>query len=87
MFDLVVGVSRVRCLLECCWLGCRSRFGRGRGRAGSLSLLQSISFRGVFRCGKPGHVAREVVVVSVGFVWLEVSVEVVLPSLGWSSFV
>ena len=46
------------------------------GRAGCLSLLlmelpsPSIPFRVVFSCGKPGHVTHEVVVVSVGSVWL-----------------
>ena len=61
--------------------------------AGCLSLLfmKSLSiashFDVVFRCGKPSHVAREVVVVSVGSVWFKVGVEVVLPSRGWSSLV
>ena len=44
------------------------------GRAGCLSLLfmkslPIVSHFEVFRCGEPGHVAREVVVVSVGSVW------------------
>ena len=52
VFVLVVGVSRVRCLLVCRWLGCRGR--------GSCWLFEpavyeiafhSISLRGVFCCG------------------------------------
>ena len=39
VFVLVVGVSRVRCLLVCCWLGCRGRVDRVVGRAVCLSLL------------------------------------------------
>ena len=59
------------------------------GRASFLRVLtvcvitfHSIPFRAVFRRSEPGHVAREIVVVSVGSVWLYA---VVFPSLGWSS--
>ena len=75
----------------CCWLGCRSRVGRSRGSCWLLEpavheiAFHSIPFRGVFRSGEPGRAAREIVVVSVGSVWLQVQVEVVFPSLGWSS--
>ena len=37
-FVLVAGLSRVRCLSDCCWLGCRSR---GEGGRGSCWLLES----------------------------------------------
>ena len=46
------------------------------GRAGCVSLLanevifHSIQFGAVFRNSEPSHVAREIVVVSVGSVWL-----------------
>ena len=53
------------------------------GRAG-CSAAHEVT-RAVFHCGEPGHVAREILVVPVGSVWLSVDVEVVFPSLGWSS--
>ena len=53
------------------------------GRAGCLS--HGIPYRAVLSRGEPGHVAREIVVVSVGFVWLQVKFEAVFPSLGRSS--
>ena len=43
-------------------LWCRPLFGR--------ESFHSIPFRVVFRRGEPGHVAREVVVVSVGSIQL-----------------
>ena len=69
----------------------RSRGDRGRGSRWLFEsavyevAFHSIPFRPVFHRGEPGHVAREIVVVSVGSVWLKVGVEVVLPSLDWSS--
>ena len=59
-------VDVVRCLLVRCWLGCRCRGDRGRGSwwlfesAAHEIAFHSISFRMVFNCGKPSHVAREV---------------------------
>ena len=44
-----------------------------------------VPFRAVLRRGEPGRVAREIVIVPVGSVWLQVYVEVVFPSLGWPS--
>ena len=76
VFVLVVGVSRVRRLLVCCWLGCRSRDDRGRGSCWLFEpavyniVFPSIPFQTVFRRSEPGHVAREVTVVSVGSAWL-----------------
>ena len=47
------------------------------------ATFHGIPFRAVFRRSEPGHVAREIGVVSV--VWLLVFVEVVSPCLGQSS--
>ena len=61
------------------------------GRVGRLNLLlmkstfHSVPFRAVFRRSKPGRVAREIGVVSVGSGRLSVGVEFVFPSLGLSS--
>ena len=71
-FFLVVSLGRTCCLVVCCWLGCRCC---GDGGSGSCWLFVSaahettfhgVPFRVVFRHGEPGHVAREVIGVSVG---------------------
>ena len=69
----VVFVSVVSLSPACCLVVCG---GRGRGwcwlceSAVYEIAFSSIPFRVVSRCANPGHVAREVVVASVGSVWL-----------------
>ena len=87
----IVSLSRTCCLFVQCELGCRGRGDRGRGScwlfesAANEVTFHSIPFRAVFRRGGPGRVAREIVVVSVGSVWLYAGVEVAFSSLGRSS--
>ena len=67
-----------------CWLGCRGRVDCLR-----LLLVKSLSIASHFEPSsavvRPGRVAREIVVVSVGSGRLQVQVGVVFPSLGRSS--
>ena len=47
-FVLVLGFSRVRCLIVCSWLICRCRVGGGRGSCWLLeSAAYKIDFHGV----------------------------------------
>ena len=73
---LVVVFNAIFVLVVRCWLGCRSR---GDGGRGSCWLLESAAYKVAFHrvpfqailCrGEPSRVAREIVVVSVGSVWL-----------------
>ena len=72
---LVVSLSCTSCLVvRCwlCWLCCRSRGDRRRVsrwlfESGAYAVtFHSIPFQAVFRRSGPSHVAREIVVVSVG---------------------
>ena len=69
---VVVGFSRVCCLSGCCWFGCRRRDDRGRGFCWSFeSDAQEVAFQGI---------PSQAVSCRGG-----VEIDVVFPSLGWSS--
>ena len=86
-FVLDVTLCRSCCLVVRCWLGFRCCADGGRGSCWLVesATFHSIPFRVVFRHGEPNHVARELVVVSVGSVWLQIDVGVVF-SISWLVF-
>ena len=73
---MVVSFSRVRCVFECCWFGCRCR---GDGGRGTYWLFESAAHkhgfpwsptRAILRRGEPNRFVREIAVVSEDSGWL-----------------
>ena len=82
---------RVHCLSDCCWFSCRCYDDRGRGpywlfaSAADEAAFHGVPFQAVLCRGEPSRVVHVIVAVSVNFGWLLVQVDVVFPSLDWSS--